>query len=184
VIKAVVFDFFGVISSDEYWQFVGVEKGQPTTFRDFTDEVNLGKIDWQNFLQKIADAKHTTLETVKKVYDSEQLNPQIISLIDRLHTTHKTGLLTNAHHEYIARVIEAAHPDSLFDSIVISSEVGVIKPDPRIYEIMIDRLGVKPEEIIYIDDQSRQVEGAEAVGIKAILYQNYQQLIEELNKLL
>ncbi len=184
MIKAVVFDFFGVISSDEYWHFIGVDKQKPSVFREISDQTNLGNIDWQAFLHKVAEVKKISVDEIQAVYESEQLNPQILSLIETLHAKYKTGLLTNAHHDYIDQIIEKAHLRDLFDVLVISSREGVIKPDPRIFQIMLERLEASPEEIIYVDDQQRHVEAAKLLGIKAILYQDYQQLAQELSKLL
>jgi putative hydrolase of the HAD superfamily len=71
-----------------------------------------------------------------------------------------------------------------FDEMVISAEVGLVKPDPRIYQLAVDRLGVAPADAVFIDDFSRNVEGAQAVGLHAIHFRNPQQARRELEDLL
>jgi HAD superfamily hydrolase (TIGR01509 family) len=58
----------------------------------------------------------------------------------------------------------------VFDEVVVSGREGVTKPDPRIYEILFERAGRKPEELLFIDDAPRNVEAAKTLGMEAILY--------------
>lgn len=57
-----------------------------------------------------------------------------------------------------------------FDVCVVSGHVGVVKPDPRIYRILFDRIGRRPEELLFIDDSLSNVEAARALGMAAIHY--------------
>ena len=59
---------------------------------------------------------------------------------------------------------------------MISSEVGIRKPFPEIYKLSLKNLGVLPEEAIFIDDRQKNIDGAEAVGIKSILYKDLNDL--------
>ena len=71
-----------------------------------------------------------------------------------------------------------------FDAIVISAEVGVAKPDAKIYHIILDRLGVAPAEAVFVDDFSENVAGARAVGMRAIRFQNSRQVRADLDQIL
>ncbi len=81
----------------------------------------------------------------------------------------KTGLLTNNAREFE----EFWHPvlplEDLFDDVVDSSRVGLRKPDPAIYHLALERLGVEPAESIFVDDAPGNVAGAEMVGMSAVL---------------
>lgn len=70
--------------------------------------------------------------------------------------------------------------DELFQDVIISSRFGVVKPEPAIYEIALKRLHAAPNESIFIDDRMINLEGAERVGIKAILFTNADQLKKDL----
>ena len=70
----------------------------------------------------------------------------------------------------------------LFDEIIISSEVKLVKPGSEIYQLALDRMQAKPEESVMIDDNIVNVNGAKQIGIAGILYTNVNSLIEELKQ--
>lgn len=80
-----------------------------------------------------------------------------------------TGLLTNNAKEFEPFWRPLLPLDELFDDVVDSSAVGLRKPDPRIYELSLERLGVVASEAVFIDDAPGNVEGARAVGMNAVL---------------
>jgi putative hydrolase of the HAD superfamily/hydrolase len=63
--------------------------------------------------------------------------------------------------------------DGMFDDIVISGEVGLRKPEPEIFELAAQRLGLEPAECVFVDDMQLNVDGARAVGMTAILHTEY-----------
>jgi HAD superfamily hydrolase (TIGR01509 family) len=71
----------------------------------------------------------------------------------------------------------------LFDEIIISSEVGIIKPELPIFNLAVEKIGVPAAEIIFIDDRDYNVVAAETVGVKSILYKDLASLKEDLQKL-
>jgi epoxide hydrolase-like predicted phosphatase len=80
-----------------------------------------------------------------------------------------TGLLTNNAKEFEDAWKTMVPLDDLFDDVVDSSYVGVRKPDPAIYRLSLERLGVSPAEAVFLDDAPGNVEGARAVGIASVL---------------
>jgi 2-haloacid dehalogenase len=72
---------------------------------------------------------------------------------------------------------------SSFDGIVISGEEGVIKPDPRIFRILLDRYKIAPEEAVFIDDNPKNAEAAAALGIHGIHFRSPELLRHELQQL-
>ncbi len=80
-----------------------------------------------------------------------------------------TGLLTNNAAEFADFWRPLLPLDELFDDVVDSSEVGMRKPDPRIYELSLQRLGVAPERTAFVDDAPGNVEGARRAGLHAVL---------------
>jgi epoxide hydrolase-like predicted phosphatase len=81
----------------------------------------------------------------------------------------RTGLLTNNAKEFETFWRPLLPLDELFDDVVDSSAVGLRKPDARIYELALDRLGVAAAHAVFIDDAAGNVEGARAVGMSAVL---------------
>jgi putative hydrolase of the HAD superfamily len=99
-------------------------------------------------------------------------NPELAAFLGSLRPRCGTALLSNsfvgARREEEARF----HFSQLADQIIYSHEVGVEKPDPRIYAIACERLGARPEEIVFLDDVERNVEAASAQGWHAIQYRD------------
>jgi HAD superfamily hydrolase (TIGR01509 family) len=71
-----------------------------------------------------------------------------------------------------------------FDVVVISAEVGMVKPDPAIYHLTADKLGVSPAECIFIDDRQVYVQAAVNIGMPSIYNESFQQIKTELTRLL
>ncbi len=74
-------------------------------------------------------------------------------------------------------------PVDLFDAIVLSGEVGLHKPQPEIYRLACERLGVEPADAIFVDDLRENCAGAEAVGITALLHRDSAETVASLERL-
>jgi putative hydrolase of the HAD superfamily len=72
----------------------------------------------------------------------------------------------------------------LFDAVVISGEVGIHKPQPEIYSLAAERLEVPPEDCVFVDDLRENCEGAEGVGMTAVLHRGAERTLPELERLL
>lgn len=184
MIRAVIFDYFGVISSDQYWNLVKTDKNLSSDWLNMANRVNLGRLHWRDFIKMVADKTGQSPDEVEAMYSAERIDPRVVAFIKQLKDGYKTGMITNAHHEFLEPIINKTGLKDIFDSIVISSRVGYIKPDKQIFDIALSKLEVKPNEAVFIDDISRNVAGAEQAGIKAIHYRSLEQLKTELSRLL
>lgn len=184
MIKAVIFDFFGVVCSDQYWQFVKADPNVKSEFQDLAKEVNIGQMSWRAFVDRVAEKTGQSQRAVHHMYESEKIDPRVVTYIRQLKEHYKIGLLTNAHHDFIDPLIDKAHLRDLFDAIVLSSRVGVTKPHPDIFKAILGQLGVSPDEAVFIDDIATNVDGAERAGINGILYETFEQTREEVDDLL
>jgi putative hydrolase of the HAD superfamily len=82
----------------------------------------------------------------------------------------RTALLSNCGPEVIDRVKAQRPVARYFDALVVSWEVRVSKPDAAIYRIALERLGVAPGEALFVDDRPENVAGAEAVGMRGMMF--------------
>ena len=92
----------------------------------------------------------------------------------------RTALISNS---WGLGIYERA-PVDLFDQTVISGDVGMHKPQPEIYELACERLGIAPADCVFVDDLRENVTGAEAVGMTAILHRDSEQTVARLEELL
>jgi HAD superfamily hydrolase (TIGR01509 family) len=181
VIKALIFDYFGVISSNDYWGYTGSTEGDGGVFDNLARDVNIGKLDWESFCRKVAEAKGVSKTDVEKLYREHHLNRELVAFIESLKPQFKIVLLTNASSGYVPRVLEQTHLNTIFDEIFISSDTGALKPQPRAYEMVLTRLKILPQEAVLIDDSPHDVDGAEAVGMATILYQDFETFKAQFN---
>ena len=91
-----------------------------------------------------------------------------------------TGLISNS---WGTGIYDRA-PMAIFDATVISGDVGLHKPQPEIYELGAERIGVAPADCVFVDDLRENVSGAEAVGMTAILHRDPTQTVERVRELL
>lgn len=99
------------------------------------------------------------------------------------HTPHKLYLLSNFDVDAM-EAISLSYPDffSLFDGVVVSGQVGYLKPYPEMYHYLLENYNLRPEDSLFIDDQYENVRGAERVGISGVHYKNPWQLRKEFRK--
>jgi len=111
-------------------------------------------------------------------------NGQLLDFIKtELKPKYKIAIISNALGDYAYEILSLQQIE-LFDEIVLSHRAGVAKPHPDIYEMALSALKVKPEEAVFVDDQSSFCQAASNLGMKTILYKNFPQMKTELEKLL
>ncbi|MFC2055221.1 HAD-IA family hydrolase, partial [Chloroflexota bacterium] len=99
-------------------------------------------------------------------------------------TRHKIGLISNAFSELRQMITNVWNIEDAFDDMTISSEVGIMKPEARIFQMALERLDVLPQESIFIDDFPHNVDGARNIYMHAIHFQARDQTLSELESLL
>jgi epoxide hydrolase-like predicted phosphatase len=179
--KAVIFDFFDVIHRDPFHHWLrqnGLKRdGKP---QESSRQLDMGRISDDEFYRQLGELNGQSADDVRKVFDDISfIDKDMVLLIAHLTKKYKTALLSNSSIDYLSRIIARHELESLFDAMTISAEVGIIKPDPRIFEHVLDKLGVRAEEAVFIDDNPRNAEAASRLGIKGIVYGGD---IEELKK--
>jgi epoxide hydrolase-like predicted phosphatase len=155
---------------------------------DSAIQATLGKLStsehWAIVRQKL-DIPAEELSAVEAhFWGGDEIDLELVNYIRALRTRYKTGLLSNAWGDLRHYIENEWKIADAFDEIVISAETGIAKPDARIYEITLERLGVKPDEAIFVDDYPGNVEGASKLDIHAIRFQNTAQAMQEIEDLL
>lgn len=99
--------------------------------------------------------------------DAQHLIEDNIALIRRLRPAYRTQILSNAD-DSLREKLRSIEVHDLFDDIVVSAEVRIAKPDPAIYRLAAERLGLEPEECVFVDDLLPNVEAARSVGMNGV----------------
>lgn len=188
MIKAIIFDFAGVIGTDGYWIWLGEVvpnlEQEKEYFSTIANQVDKGTITNNEFTKLLSKKLGIPQD---RIWPQESqrivINTKVVDLIRNLKQHYKIGLLTNFTHEWMADLLEKNRLRQLFDAILISSLHGVIKPEPAAFEKILELLAVLKEEAIFIDDREIHVNAANNLGITTILYKNERQLREELSSI-
>ncbi len=113
---------------------------------------------------------------VADFWSSDRVDEDLLDFIQSLRARYMTGLLSNAFGDTRPSVtLRFPRLLKVFDVSVFSAEEGLAKPDPRFYQLILDRLGIKAEEGVFIDDFSENVDGARAIGMLGVQFKNPQQ---------
>jgi HAD superfamily hydrolase (TIGR01509 family) len=196
-IEAVFFDLGGVILRTEhqaprehlaerlslsYDELSGLVFGSESA-RD----ASLGRVTpaqhWEAVAKRLGRPPSEIAALRDEFFGGDVLDRALLDLIRSLRPRRRTGLISNAWldlRDYIGR---NAFEDA-FDSIVVSAEVGVLKPDPAIYKMAMDSVGASPAQSLMVDDTAENIAGAEALGMHGILFRDPEDLHTELRRLL
>ena len=113
-------------------------------------------------------------------FGGDVLDTELVEHIRRWRRSYKTALLSNFTSSLHDHVQNELGIDDCFDEIIVSARVGLRKPDPRIYRLVLNRLQVKPHEAVFVDDMPVNVQGALSVGLRAIQFTTRQALLSQL----
>jgi epoxide hydrolase-like predicted phosphatase len=112
------------------------------------------------------------------------LNAELTEWFAGLRPRYRTGIVSNSFVGAREHEEQRYGFAGITDTIVYSHEAGVRKPDPAIYLLACEQLGVRPEEVVFLDDKEVAVEGARAVGMSAVLFRDNAQAISDVEELL
>lgn len=190
MIKAIVFDCFGVLLADTIRPRIAeMRRKDPKAGQmlgDINRAGNRGMLSREESSRQMAEILGMDYKDLMRAADEGEVkNQELIDYIQTLKPKYKLAMLSNVRsRERLDLRFDPGELDDLFDVVVASGDEGYIKPEPIIYEITIDKLGVRPQESIMIDDVEVFCDGAEAVGMYSIHYENNQKLFADLSKLL
>jgi len=196
-IEATIWDFGGVLirpkgahPNEIIANKLGIplEKIKPIVTGELNLRVDRGDISIDEYFQAVVTSlglpreKATIFKTI--FLDAQEINQQLVTYVRQLKKKSRTALLSN-YNASLRHLLQTIWPiEDAFDEIVISGEVKLIKPDVRIYRLILSRLDLKPQETIFIDDKEEYIRGAAQLGIHTVLHKNTQQTINEVNALL
>jgi len=175
MIKAVLFDFFGVLYPDTFWGLANLylqerDAAAQQKLHELVRKADLNVIDQQEFWREAAELFGVDLQQLEKDRDAfGGVDKVLLNRIRKLKKQGiKIGMISNVGSGMVRG--ELGKDAELFDALILSGDTGFVKPDAQVYELATDRLQLEPEECVFFDDIPRNVRGAQMVGMKAYLY--------------
>jgi epoxide hydrolase-like predicted phosphatase len=195
--KGLLLDFGGVLTTnvfDSFRDFCVAEGLDPnavrTLFRSNPRALELvrgletGALTEDEFGERFGELLEIDDRTglVDRMFGALREDERMLAAVRRARAAGiRTGLVSNS--MGAGRYDRSTFPE-LFDGVVISGDVGLHKPQPEIFLLGAERTGVAPEDCVFVDDLRENCEGAEAVGMTAVLHRGAETTVPELERLL
>ncbi|MBN1886860.1 MAG: HAD family phosphatase [Thermoflexales bacterium] len=197
-IKAVIFDFGGVLVRTFDWRArlgwdarLGLPEGSIYKIvfdSDVAIRASLGQASeddiWRYAATELGLDDEQLAEFRRDFWSGDRVDGELAEFVHNLRPRCKTAILSNAWSGARQVFTEKYGLDQLVAEMIISAEEGLAKPDARIYRLAVERLGVRPEEAVFVDDVEANVEGARAVGMRGVRFETTAQTIAQVREYL
>jgi putative hydrolase of the HAD superfamily len=200
-LEAVIWDFGGVLTTSPFEAFARFERdrGLPVDLIRRTNAANHLENAWAKFERAEVD-----IDTFDELFAAEsralgaevrgrdvlpllmgELRPEMVEALKRIGAEYKTGCITNnlpanSIGSISGRSLYIGEVMALFDHVIESAKIGLRKPDPRIYHMMVEALNVNPRNCVYLDDLGVNLKPAREMGMTTIKVVSAPQAIAEL----
>ena len=197
-IKAVIWDVGGVLERTEdpeprraLAQRLGWKVGPLMDLvfgNNDAHRAQLGQISladhWQNVRRALGQTEDELERTIEEFFAGDELDTQLVEAIRRMREDYTTAILSNYFPILREKVNHQWKIGDAFDHLVVSAEVGVKKPDLRIFQIVLESVGCSPGQAVFIDDMIENIAAAREAGLHAVHFQTRDQALDSLNSLL
>lgn len=196
-IRAVFFDLGGVILRTEYQaprQHLAEKLGME--YDDLVKVVFDSESGYQASMGAITPDEHwaAVIKRLKRpasemdairheFFAGDIIDRTLLEFLRSLRGTYKTGLISNAWGDLRDYIVREKFDDA-FDHMIISAEVGAVKPEAKIYKIALEQAGVHANEAVFVDDFAVNIEGCEKVGMQGIYFEDTESTLLQLRELL
>ena len=195
-INAIILDFGGVLlqlGDPEPHESLARELGIPV--RTLREEIFNGKLSlaaqrgeispeelWQALARQWGLPPERAEWLATRFWEGVRIDTDLVDWLRQRRRRYRTGLLSNAWSDLRA-LLERLGVADAFDAMVISAEEHLMKPDPAIYRLILERLGVEPAQAVFVDDRLENVRAAHELGIRTVHFRHRDQALAELRNL-
>jgi epoxide hydrolase-like predicted phosphatase len=196
-IRAVFFDFGGVIMRTEYQSprqklaerfnmdydemdraVFGSDSARRASIGEITEEAH-----WAAILKRFKQPASEMQVFRDTFFGGDVIDRKLVEYIQSLRGEFRTGLISNAW-SGLREFITKEKLIDLFDTVIISAEIGVTKPSAKIYEVALDQAKVRASDAVFVDDMPVNIEACEKVGMKGVLFNHPEKSLSRLDQLL
>jgi len=196
-IRAVFFDFGGVIMRTEYQSprqqlaerfnmdyeeidkaVFGTESARRASLGEISEEAH-----WMEVLKRFKLPASEKQAFIDSFFGGDVIDRALLETIRGWRNRFHLGLISNAW-SGLRAFLEREKIVDLFDTIIISAEVGVVKPEAQIFNIALEQAGVRAGEAVLVDDMPANIEASEKVGMKGLLFKDPQDALRQLDQML
>lgn len=187
--KVVIFDFFGVfcapMATNWLKKAVPEYEAKLSDFQALCTQGDLGKLSRSDFNKEASKLTGISVpEIVQGIEEEMAIDTALVGYTEKLKGSgFRVACLSNGSHEWTLQVINEHGLKHLFEEVILSSDLGIVKPDPEIYLQALRKLAVQPSQAVFIDDRKANVDAAEALGIRSLVFVDTPGFIADFEKL-
>ena len=196
-VRAIFFDLGGVIVRTDFQApREHLAERLNTTYEDLnrivfdtesSRQASIGAITtdahWDAVTRRLGRPASEAQALRREFFAGDVVDTDLVDFIRSLRPRYKTGVISNAWPDLRDYLVEKRVEDA-FDALVISAEVGIMKPEPEIYQLALDKLGVSAREAAFVDDTPLNVEAARALGMHGILFREPVRALSDLKEIM
>lgn len=180
MIQAIIFDCFGVFYADPVLTLTNDPHTSPETASALhaldkqAADGNISKADFIKAAATLLDWPYNEID--RYFFHSTKRNQSLINFTQHARAKYKVALLSNIGGDMMDGFFTAKEQAALFDVVILSGNIKISKPDPRVFEYTLAKLNLTAKEVVFIDDRRENVEAAKSIGMQGILFYTNRQL--------
>ncbi|HEY4963882.1 MAG TPA: HAD-IA family hydrolase [Candidatus Saccharimonadales bacterium] len=178
MIRALIFDCFGVFYSDPVFAYMRdpkTSKDKAEALHNLDDQASHGKLTKADFVKQAAQILGDSHSAVEQRFFHGDIDKALVAFVIQARKQYKTALLSNIGGDMMDGFFNQDEYDQLFDTVVLSGMVELAKPNPEIFSLVCEKLGVSLNEALMIDDMQENIDIAKSLGIQGICYRDFEQ---------
>jgi putative hydrolase of the HAD superfamily len=186
MIRGIIFDCFGVLYQGSIAHLYELTpEAKRSELANLSLSSDYGYITPEDYLQQVCELTGKPAAEIVDIMQKDHVrNQAMVDYVRTFRGKYKVALLSNVGRGVMERLFSPDELDELFDAVVLSSEVGMIKPEPAIYELAAERLGLSPSECVMVDDLVANIDGAKSTGMQGVVYSTTDKCKHEITRLL
>ena len=186
MIRGIIFDCFGVLYGGSLGALMRMcPPDRLEELRDLNKQSDYGFIDGSEYVDEIVEILGKPRSEIEAIFEKKHVrNQSLIDFSQSLRPEYKVGILSNVSSGTMDYLFPPEQRQELFDAVLLSFEENIAKPNPAIFVMMAERLGLRPDECVMIDDLEANCDGAEIAGMQSIQHVANELTQEKLSNLL
>ena len=172
MIRGIIFDCFGVLYGASLAHLVSLApKGRGGDVLDINSQKDYGYISYQEYLEQVGDIIGKAPDEVDEIIRQKHIrNDELLEFVASLKERYRVAMLSNIGDSMIEYLFPNNELERYFDVVVLSHNEGIAKPNPAIFTLTAERLGIPAGDCVMIDDIESNCDGAEIAGMQSILH--------------
>jgi|GEM_PF-566111 len=186
--KVIIFDFFGVfcapIATNWFKKTVPDYQVKSAGFQALCKRSDLGELSRSNFNNETSKLTGIPVSEIAKGIEAEMvIDTALVGYTEKLKKSgFRVVCLSNGSHEWTLQVINEHGLRHLFEEVILSSDLDIVKPDAEIYVQALRKLNIQPSQAVFVDDRKINTDAAEALGIRSLIFMDTATFIKDFEK--